>query len=113
MLTNAYPTSILLFIASIGNIAGSFINWILGRSIEKYRYKSWFPFKEATLDKAQAFYLRHGKWTLLLSWMPIIGDPLTIIAGVMRVPILTFISIVAIAKTGRYLAVAWLVQPQL
>lgn len=111
LLTNAYPVWLLLVIASTGNTAGSFINWMLGRSIETYRHKRWFPFKMAALDKAQAFYLRYGKWTLLLSWVPIIGDPLTVIAGVMRVPPITFLSIVAIAKTTRYLVVAWLVQP--
>lgn len=110
LLTKAYPAWLLLTVASTGNTAGAFINWILGRFIETYRHHRWFPFKKRALEKAQAFYLRHGKWTLLLSWVPVIGDPLTVIAGAMRLSPLVFLGIVAAAKTGRYLAVAWLVQ---
>lgn len=54
-------------------------------------------------------YARYGHWSLLLSWAPVIGDPLTVIAGVLREPLPRFLAIVTLAKGGRYLAVAWLV----
>ena len=41
-------------------------------------------------------------WSLLLSWTPFLGDPLTVVAGLMRTPFWLFVTIVALAKTGRY-----------
>ena len=58
------------------------------------------------LARMQDWYRRYGRWSLLLSWAPIIGDPLTVAAGVLREPLPTFILFVAIAKTARYLALA-------
>jgi membrane protein YqaA with SNARE-associated domain len=61
--------------------------------------------KRSQMAKAEAWYHKYGRWTLLLSWVPIIGDPLTIVAGLLREPLRIFIPLVALAKTGRYLAV--------
>lgn len=96
---------LLLAIASAGNILGSVLNWGLGRGIEQFRNRRWFPARAATLERAQRWYVKYGKWSLLLSWVPVIGDPLTIIAGVMREPFPVFLLLVAIAKIGRYLVV--------
>jgi len=92
----------LLLVASVGNIAGSVVNWGLGRAIERYRHKRWFPVSPGQLHKAQRFYGRYGRWTLLLSWVPIIGDPLTLVAGVMRERFWPFLLLVSMAKTARY-----------
>ena len=81
---------------------GSVINWLLGRGIERFRDRRWFPANEAALARAQGWYQRYGKWSLLLSWAPVIGDPLTVIAGVMREPLPVFLLLVTIAKVGRY-----------
>jgi membrane protein YqaA with SNARE-associated domain len=82
------------------------INWLLGRGIERFRHRKWFPARAASLDRAQRWYRRYGKWTLLLSWAPIVGDPLTIVAGVLREPFPTFLVLVTLAKTGRYVVLA-------
>ena len=108
--TQEYAAWLLVLVASIGNILGSIVNWFLGRGIERFGQKKWFPVKEKSLDRAKQWYARYGRWTLLLSWVPIIGDPLTIVAGIMREKITVFIAIVAIAKTGRYILVALLAQ---
>lgn len=100
-----YPPALLLIVASTGNILGSVLNWALGRFIEHFRGRPWFPASPAALDRAQVWYQRYGKWSLLLSWAPIIGDPLTLIAGVMREPLPIFLLLVTIAKVGRYIAV--------
>lgn len=96
----------VIAVASVGNVLGSVINWLLGRGIERFRDRPWFPADEAGLARAQQWYHRYGKWSLLLSWMPVIGDPLTIVAGVMREPFPVFLLFVAIAKIGRYLVLA-------
>lgn len=71
----------LVAAASIGNVLGSLINWWLGREALRFQAKRWFPIKASALLRAQAWYGKYGKWSLLLSWMPIIGDPLTLAAG--------------------------------
>ncbi|MEE4687609.1 YqaA family protein [Pseudomonas alliivorans] len=109
LLSQAYPAAVLLLVATAGNVLGSVLNWLLGRSIIRLRHKRWFPASEAQLEKAQRFYLTYGYWSLLLSWVPLIGDPLTVIAGVLREPLWRFVLIVTLAKGARYLIVAALV----
>ena len=102
LLSAQYSVAQLLAVATLGNVLGSVLNWVLGRSIERFRHKRWFPVSDAKLSKAQRFYQRYGRWSLLLSWVPIIGDPLTMIAGVMREPLWRFVLIVTLAKAVRY-----------
>lgn len=106
LLVADYSPWLLIAVASVGNVLGSAINWLLGRGIERFRNRPWFPASDAGLQRAQSWYRRYGKWSLLLSWVPIIGDPLTVIAGVLREPFWVFLLLVAIAKTGRYLVLA-------
>lgn len=105
---DTYSVVALLVVATVGNVLGSVVNWFLGLYIETFRYKRWFPFKAATLEKAQVHYHRWGKWSLLMSWAPFIGDPLTLIAGIMRERFWTFVAIVTLAKGGRYIITALL-----
>ena len=104
LLTDAYPVWLLVTIASLGNVLGSAINWSLGRGVERFRMRRWFPVTPAALDRAQGWYRRYGRWSLLLSWMPIIGDPLTVAAGMLREPFPIFLALVTVAKVGRYIA---------
>ena len=106
LLLGEQPAWALVLVASIGNTLGSCLNWLLGRWIEHYHDRRWFPVKPEQLAKAEAWYRRWGKWSLLLSWAPVLGDPLTVIAGVLREPFWIFLLLVAIAKTARYLALA-------
>ena len=103
------PVWALVAVASIGNILGSLSNWLLGGGIERFRDRKWFPASEHEIEKARAFYLKWGYWSLLLSWVPLIGDPLTVIAGVMREPLWRFLLLVSIAKIGRYLVLTAIV----
>ncbi|MCX8997856.1 DedA family protein [Rhizobiaceae bacterium BDR2-2] len=106
ILTENYPLAALVGVASLGNVLGSVTNWLLGLGIERFRIKRWFPVSPQKLATAERWYLRYGKWSLLASWLPIVGDPLTVIAGVLKVPFLTFLLLVAVAKTGRYIVLA-------
>ena len=107
ILLEKYSQFLLIFFASFGNILGSVINWYLGFYITKFVNKIWFTFKKKQLDKASLWYLKYGKWSLFFSWVPIIGDPLTIVAGIFRVPLVIFIIIVSISKVLRYIFVGY------
>ena len=100
------PVFALVAVASLGNILGSVLNWFIGRGVERFRGRSWFPASRKQLDRAQQHYQRFGYWSLLLAWVPIIGDPLTLVAGIMREPLWRFLLLVSIGKTGRYIVLA-------
>jgi len=104
MLLADYSPWMLLAVASAGNVLGSTINWLLGRAIDRYGgTHRWFD--EGKLSRARSWYRRYGRWSLLLSWVPVIGDALTIVAGVLREQLAVFLLFVAIAKVGRYAVV--------
>jgi len=106
LLAGDQPVIALIAAASVGNVLGAVVNWLLGRGLERFKARPWFPAKAETLARVQGWYRRYGKWSLLLSWAPFIGDPITVVAGVMREPLPIFLALVTIAKVGRYLAVA-------
>ena len=97
---------LLVLVASIGNTLGAVVNWWLGRQIERFRDRRWFPMRPDTLERTKAWYHRAGKWSLLFSWLPVVGDPLTMVAGVLREPLPSFLLLVFVAKTCRFVAVA-------
>jgi len=106
ILAEKQPLLVLLLVATAGNVLGSVVNWLLGRFIEHFRDRPWFPVSPEKLARAEAWYRRFGVWSLLLSWVPIIGDPLTVVAGVLKTPFLTFLALVTLAKAGRYIVLA-------
>lgn len=106
ILADKQPLLLLLLVATAGNVLGSVVNWLLGRFIEHFRDRPWFPVSPEKLARAEAWYRRFGVLSLLLSWVPIIGDPLTVVAGVLRTPFLTFLALVTLAKAGRYIVLA-------
>jgi len=102
------PVAVLVTVASVGNVLGAVINWGLGRGIERFRDRRWFPVGPQALARAERHYRRWGKWSLLLSWAPLIGDPLTVVAGILRERLWVFLLLVTVAKLGRYLVLVWL-----
>jgi membrane protein YqaA with SNARE-associated domain len=105
LFAGGYDWAVLVGIASLGNTLGSVLNWLLGRSVERFRGRRWFPVGPEAMERARERYRRYGRWSLLLSWLPVVGDGLTVAAGVMREPLPSFLLLVGAAKTARYLAV--------
>ena len=101
-LTTTTDKLLLLAVATVANTLGSILNWSLGRWGAHFRDRPWFPVKPATYDKAADRFRHWGTWSLLLSWIPIIGDPLTLIAGAAGIRFLPFVVLVAIGKAARY-----------
>ena len=106
LLDGSRPAWLLVAVATVGNVLGSVVNWVLGRFLLRFRDRRWFPVSDRALTRAQARYARWGHWSLLGSWLPVVGDPLTLVAGVMREPIGRFLVLVTLAKGGRYLVLA-------
>ena len=96
----------LVVAATLGNTLGAVVNWILGRFIELFRDRKWFPADASRLERAQAWFRRYGVWTLLLAWLPILGDALTVVAGLMRIHIVPFLILTGTGKALRYVALA-------
>mgnify|MGYP003126421086 CR=1 FL=1 len=102
LLSAGYDPLLLLAWASVGNTLGSAVNWLLGRYLLHFQDRKWFPFKADSLGAAQRWFNRWGVWSLLLAWLPVGGDALTFIAGMMRVRFWLFLLLTAIGKTARY-----------
>jgi membrane protein YqaA with SNARE-associated domain len=98
---------LLLAVATAGNTLGSVVNWGLGRALAAGQGRPWFPVRPESLDKARRWFGRFGAWSLLFAWVPWVGDPLTVGAGLLRVPLGVFVALVGTGKLARYLAVAW------
>ena len=109
LLTNLFEKNILLIVASSGNILGSIFNWYLGKKITIFQDRKWFPVSPEQLNKSQKYFQKYGLWSLLLAWVPVIGDPLTLLAGVLKVRFSIFFILVSISKISRYVFILYLV----
>ncbi|MDA8668269.1 DedA family protein [Alphaproteobacteria bacterium] len=107
-LSNSFETYFLLIFASIGNIMGSITNWYLGKKITLFQNRKWFPVSAEQLESSREYFQKYGLWSLLLAWVPIIGDPLTLLAGVLKVRFGIFFVLVSISKISRYVFILYL-----
>tara|TARA_B100000579_G_C22070330_1_gene505423 strand:+ start:51 stop:485 length:435 start_codon:yes stop_codon:yes gene_type:complete len=100
-----YNDLLLIIAASLGNVLGSVFNWVCGYYVNYFIKKTWFPLNNNMIDRGNNMFRKYGKWSLLLSWVPFIGDPITFVAGTLRYSLLPFIILVSIGKVGRYLLI--------
>ena len=108
LLQQGYTPWWLFVAATAGNTLGSCVNWYLGFRLLDFQHKTWFPLSAAALAKAQRQFQRFGSWSLLLAWLPVVGDPLTLVAGVLRLRFTMFLLLVLLGKATRYAVVIWL-----
>ena len=99
----------LILVATVGNVLGSVVNWVVGFYATRFQNRKWFPATPSQMQRAEKFYRKYGRYSLLLGWVPFIGDPITVIAGVLREPIFSFLLLVTIAKSARYIALSLIV----
>ena len=109
LLTDSFDKYLLLVVASFGNILGSSVNWYLGKKILIFKDKKWFPANERQIAKGEIYFKKYGIWSLLFAWVPIIGDPLTIVAGILRVKFFTFLLLISISKISRYIFLIFII----
>ncbi|WP_372964958.1 YqaA family protein [Marinobacter sp.] len=108
LVSQGLPLFWLWFSATLGNTLGSVVNGVIGRQVDRFKHKRWFPVSEQQLHKARNRFNRYGQWSLLMGWLPLGGDALTLVGGVMRVPWPNFIILVGIGKGLRYAIVIWI-----
>lgn len=104
------PAMALWLVATAGNTLGSLINVAMGRYARRFQDRRWFPASRRGLARAEGWYHRFGEWSLLLSWAPVIGDPLTVLAGIFRLPWWRAVLLIVLAKGARYALVLYLAQ---
>lgn len=104
-LTTTQDRLLLWSVATVANTLGAVLNWSLGRWGARFHDRPWFPVKPATYEAAAARFRRWGAWSLLLSWLPVVGDPLTLVAGAAGVQFWPFLLLVALGKGARYAVV--------
>lgn len=102
MLAAGYEPTLIWASATAGNTLGAAINWLIGRYLLHFQDRRWFPFKTDNLARAQGWFQRFGVWSLLFSWLPVGGDALTFIAGIMRVRFDLFFLLTLLGKGARY-----------
>jgi len=98
-----YSIVLLILVATVGNVLGSCLNWWFGMKLELLKNKKWFPISESKLLRAQNLYMQYGSAILFLSWVPIIGDPITLVSGVLKEKFNFLIHLFICAKLLRYI----------
>lgn len=108
LLQRGFDPAVLVLVATVGNTAGATLNWVLGKYLQRLQERRWFYFSREQVVKAQSYFQRFGKYSLLLSWLPVAGDLLTLAAGIFNVRLAPFLILVGAGKLLRYLAVVYL-----
>lgn len=99
---------LLVAAATAGNVLGSMLNYAIGRGVERFRGRRWFPVDARRYDQAVGWYRRFGRWSLAFAWVPVVGDPLTVVAGALREDWRWVLALVTLGKLARYAAIAGL-----
>lgn len=100
--------AMLVAVATLGNTLGAVVNWWLGLFLLRFQDRRWFYFSRQQIARAQERFQRYGVWVLLMAWLPLGGDALTLIAGIMRVRLSLFLVLVGLGKGARYVTVVYL-----
>jgi len=108
LLSGLSPTA-LVIIATIGNVLGSLTNYALGYWVSLEVIKKWLKISEEEFIRAEQRFVKYGMFSLCFAWVPIIGDPLTVVAGILRIRLFWFVILVTAGKLARYIVISYLV----
>lgn len=108
LLLSGYPPYEMVMIATVGNVLGSVVNYALGYWASQAAIKRWLRTTEEQFLNAKKRFMKYGLGALCFAWVPLIGDPITIVAGILRIRILWFLLLVTAGKCGRYIVISYL-----
>jgi membrane protein YqaA with SNARE-associated domain len=97
----------VVVVASVGNFLGACTSYWIGIYGSGFIEEKIFRMNDRDKERAERFFARFGSWSLLFTWLPVIGDPLCLVAGVLRIGFSRFALLVSAGKAVRYAAVAW------
>ena len=106
LLLGDYSPGPVVLVATVGNVLGAVTNYALGIWGRRFIFARWMEHSRDSLDAALDRFRRWGSWSLLLAWVPVIGDPLTVAAGMARVGMVRFLILVTLGKGLRYIVLA-------
>jgi len=107
MLVKGYDPASSVLAATIGNSLGACTTWLVGRYGGDWLLARLFRISPQQQQRAEAWYQRYGSYSLLVSWLPVLGDPLCLVGGLLKIHFLKFSLLVVSGKLVRYVAVAW------
>ena len=107
LLLSGFAPFPVVAVASAGNFLGACTSYCLGIYGSRFVEEKLFRMGERDKDRAERFFARFGSWSLLFTWLPVVGDPLCLVAGVLQVGFTRFALLVLTGKVARYAAVAW------
>jgi membrane protein YqaA with SNARE-associated domain len=105
LVANGTDPVLVVAVATVGNVLGSLTCYALGWWASQPVLQRWLKLSDHELIQARDRFNRYGSASLLLAWVPVVGDPLTVVAGAMRTPLWLFLLLVSLGKFGRYLLV--------
>lgn len=106
LLINGHNAQAVVGVATLGNVLGSLVNYWMGLAGSRWMVNKISGVSPGELDKARARFKAYGTGSLVFAWVPVIGDPLTVVAGILKVNIVSFLLLVTLGKLARYLVVA-------
>ncbi|MDC8829527.1 YqaA family protein [Alteromonas gilva] len=109
LLLDGQPPLLMVLIATAGNVMGSLTNYALGYFANEVVIKKWLRISDVEFSRAEQRFKRYGTWALCLAWVPLIGDPLTVLAGVLKVRLWWFLLLVTTGKCLRYVVLTYMV----
>jgi membrane protein YqaA with SNARE-associated domain len=109
LLLSGLSPATLIIIATTGNVLGSLTNYVLGYYLSLVVIKKWLRMSEDDFVRAEQRFVKYGTFSLCFAWVPVIGDPLTVMAGVLRIRLHWFLILVTTGKLLRYVVVSYLV----
>ncbi len=109
LIIQGLPATQVVAVATLGNVLGAFVTYAVGIWGSDFFMRRLLRVDEKQKAKAMAMYKRYGTFSLLFAWLPIVGDPLCLAAGILRIHPLFFLLLVSIGKLARYTFIALLV----
>lgn len=109
LLLNGKDPVLAVAVATAGNTLGACTTYLIGLYGGPFLIGRVLRISEESRQKAESFYARYGSWSLLFSWVPVLGDPLCLVGGMLRVHPARFSILVLTGKLARYVLVGMVV----